>query len=230
MKRIRYLILIFFLFCSSERVFAQSEEEAPDVTTEEEAPVIRNISEAHWQKIKKDKGFIYTKPKPKKQQKKWNMDWLYALSPILRGFLYLLLALGIVFILYHILKNSEFRYLRGGAKREKWVEGYDMELEGEEDWEQALNQSILQRNFRLSIRILYRQTLHLLDKRNLIQYKNDKTNWEYVALLRSTGYGERFTQLTKYFEYVWYGHFVLDDKTFDHIMKSYREFQKELSS
>jgi len=225
-------ILIFFLISIGNLVFAWQENNPSDEdytnTQEEEVITLRVIPDEHWQKIKADKGFIYSKPKPPKPKRQIDMGWLKALSPVLKVLLYILVALSIVVILFSILRNSEFTFLGKRKKKKVLQEGDVEDFQFIEDWEKALDGAIAQKNFRLGIRILYLQTLHLLDQHQKIQYKQDKTNWEYVSQLSTTPYGNDFTQLTKYFDYVWYGHFIIEEKGFQSLKNSFREFQKEL--
>lgn len=200
--------------------------------SQEEVVQLREIPTTHWDKIRKDKGFIYSKPKlkPIKQKKNWDLSWLKALSPFLKILLYVLVAICIGVILYSILRNSEFNYFKKAKKKEPLVHGEEEDLPTDRDWERALNDALAKGNYRLAVRLLYLQTLHLLDQQQLIFYKQDKTNWEYVNQLRTTPFSDRFIQLTKYFDYVWYGHFVIDEKEFKHLNEIFRSFQKEVDS
>lgn len=203
-------------------------EDSLSNTQEEEVVQLREITAAHWNKIQHDKGFIYSKPKPPKVVKQINMGWLKAISPIVKILLYVLVALCIGVILYSLLRNSEFNYFRKERKKESFVQGEEEDLPSFQDWEKAMEDAIAKKNFRLAVRLLYLQTLHILDQQQLIFYKQDKTNWDYVYQLKTTPYSERFTQLTKYFDYVWYGHFVIDEQGFKQLNETFRTFQKEV--
>lgn len=207
-------------------------EDSVNTESQEEVVQLREIPSTHWDKIRHDKGFIYTKPKTKpiKQPKNLDLRWLKALSPFLKILLYVLVVVCIAVILYSILRNSEFNYFKKGNKKAEFVHGEEEDLPTDHDWERALNDALAKGNYRLAVRLLYLQTLHRLDQQKLIFYKQDKTNWEYVYQLKGTPYSERFTQLTKYFDYVWYGHFIIDEKEFKHLNEIFRSFQKEVYS
>jgi len=60
-------------------------------------------------------------------------------------------------------------------------------------------------NYRLAVRLGYLQVLKELTDRSLIQWQPDKTNHHYVLEMARTTQHEAFAELTRQFEYVWYG-------------------------
>ncbi|OIN57719.1 DUF4129 domain-containing protein [Arsenicibacter rosenii] len=88
------------------------------------------------------------------------------------------------------------------------------------NFEQAIDEAVQRRNFRLAIRLLYLQTLKQLTDKRLIDWKPDKTNRQYLVELIHTPLHQDFDRLTTRFEYVWYGDFPVDEQ-------SYRQFASD---
>ena len=64
-------------------------------------------------------------------------------------------------------------------------------------------------NYRLALRLGYLQLLKLLSDQNLIRWQPDKTNHAYLAELPGEHLRAPFRELTRQFEYVWYGELPL---------------------
>jgi len=82
--------------------------------------------------------------------------------------------------------------------------------------------------YRLAVRLWYLRLLKELSNREIIQYKQDKTNLDYLMQVYNTGYYSRFFRLTRHFEYSWYGHFEVDRLTYDRIASEFLQFENEI--
>lgn len=96
-------------------------------------------------------------------------------------------------------------------------------------YESKIREAIQQNQFRLAVRLLYLQTLMRLAHKNLIQFKQDKTNSQYLAQLYNTAYYKDFFSLTRHFEYTWYGQFPLSETVFRQLQKDFETFNRELA-
>ncbi len=90
----------------------------------------------------------------------------------------------------------------------------------------AVDEAVNERNFRLAVRLLYLQTLKHLTDAGRIEYKPDKTNRQYVYELATSPFETNFEELTRQFEFVWYGDFSVDDRRFGEIRRQFREFNQ----
>lgn len=97
------------------------------------------------------------------------------------------------------------------------------------NFDAAVDEAVNQRNFRLAVRLLYLQTLKRLTDSGLIDYKPDKTNRQYVYELAKFSVQADFDQLTRQFEFVWYGDFPVDEARFQQIRQHFRAFGQTLS-
>ncbi|MCE7054325.1 DUF4129 domain-containing protein [Algoriphagus sp. AGSA1] len=69
-------------------------------------------------------------------------------------------------------------------------------------------------DFRLALRYRYLSVLQQLIRRKLIAWKSSKTNFDYQIELRETPFVEPFTEVTRIYNFVWYGHFDLDAEAY----------------
>ncbi len=95
-------------------------------------------------------------------------------------------------------------------------------------YEKSIEEAVQKNNFRLAVRLLYLQALTRLSQKSLIQFKQDRTNSDYLAQLYQTTYYKDFFGLTRSFEYTWYGQFALSKKAFELVQKDFETFNKKL--
>ena len=66
-------------------------------------------------------------------------------------------------------------------------------------------------------------------QKEIIQYKQDRTNFDYLMQVHATPYYSRFFRLTRHFEYSWYGHFEVDHETYLVIAEEFSRFENEIN-
>ena len=84
-------------------------------------------------------------------------------------------------------------------------------------------------NYRLAVRLGYLLTLRHLTERNLIRWQPDKTNHDYLRELAGSPWGPGFQDLTRQFEYVWYGERPLSAAQYPALREDRQEFIRRLS-
>ena len=62
----------------------------------------------------------------------------------------------------------------------------------------------------------------------MIQYKQEKTNLDYLMELSSKTWYTEFFRLTRHFEYSWYGQFDVVEDTYRVIANEFNQFEKKL--
>ena len=97
-------------------------------------------------------------------------------------------------------------------------------------YEGLISEAVANKNFRLATRYHYLQTLQHLSQAGVIQFTADKTNYEYVRELAAKSYQHAFSGLTRNYEYVWYGHFDINDARYAAIRENFREFTQKIKS
>ncbi|HEU4470021.1 MAG TPA: hypothetical protein VFR58_02975, partial [Flavisolibacter sp.] len=96
------------------------------------------------------------------------------------------------------------------------------------DYEKETGRAIQAGNFRLATRLLFLRTLKDLSNAGLIQYRQERTNSDYLLQLSGTSYYKDFFRLTRDFEYSWYGKFDVSDSAFKVIEQDFSQFKNAL--
>ncbi len=140
---------------------------------------------------------------------------------------YVLLAAIAALVIYLLMRAEVLTFL---FPKKAQSGGLDYENVGENiheiNFDAAVDEAITQRNFRLAVRLLYLQTLKHLTDAGQIDYKSDKTNRQYVYELAISPFQSDFENLTRQFEFVWYGDFPVDETKFDQLREQFRVFNK----
>ena len=84
-----------------------------------------------------------------------------------------------------------------------------------------------QNNFNLSIRYLYLQTLKSLSEKGFIHFLPDKTNNEYINEIASDQQ-QQLASLTRNYEFVWYGEFLIDKAKYQQLKSEFIDFNKRI--
>jgi hypothetical protein len=128
-------------------------------------------------------------------------------------------------------------YLRGssvGLFRKKNVKvGNEGEDEITEDifainYQKEIDKAGAQGNYRLAIRLMFLRTLRNMSEKNIIRYKQDKTNLDYLLELHSTNYYNNFFRITRNYEYSWYGQFNVSVEAYKTIRSDFDQFDSTL--
>ena len=91
-----------------------------------------------------------------------------------------------------------------------------------------IHEAELKNDFNLSIRYLYLQSLKKLADNELISFSADKTNNLYVRELSGQTYQQEFAFLTRNYEYVWYGKFMVDRTQYQKLKEEFILFNKKV--
>jgi hypothetical protein len=206
------------------------------VNHEDQQPLAtRTIDRKKLAELKKDDDFWYINLVPEKvkrpqgqrpPQKQEDPEWL-------RNLLWVLVVGGFVVLIVWFLLSSgvlQFRKQAPLVAKPEEEEEYTTENLFDIDYENALKRAVAAQNYRLAIRLMYLQTLKELALGNLIQYRQERTNNEYLMQLFPTSYYKDFFRLTRNFEYAWYGQFAVSPSSFDQIQSDFAAFKHRIPS
>jgi hypothetical protein len=87
----------------------------------------------------------------------------------------------------------------------------------EMDFEKLIQEALARKEYRLAIRLLFLHGLKLLADRHHITWEPGKTNHDYLNELTSKELKTGFNELNFYFEYAWYGNFVITDELYNRV-------------
>ncbi|MFN2457912.1 MAG: hypothetical protein ABR502_06915 [Chitinophagaceae bacterium] len=192
----------------------------------------KQIPDTLLNKLRNDDAFWYVNTQPVRQQARvenntpaknlYNQEWFKTAFWII-----------LIFIFAAVL----FWFFRSGKQLFKKLPATDKINESVPlaanifsiDYDSEIKKAISSKDYRLSIRLMYLQTLKQLSENNIIRYKQDLTNSDYVVQLFNTCYYKDFFSLTRSFEYACYGHFSINELAFSKIKNDFSNFNQRLS-
>ena len=203
--------------------------------------VNRSISSDQWHQLTNDKAFDYVYDIEQYQQPKTYEPGIFKkILQALFGFfggsggtalLWLLLIGAICFILWKLFSDKgSFMFSR---TKKKMAEGEIVQEEEDisaTNWDALLQQAVNNNDLRMAVRYSYMRLLQLLQQRQLIQYRIDKTNYEYAAELNNTNYKQPFRQLSRQYEYAWYGDFAITSAAYATYAEQFSNVKKQLGA
>ncbi len=92
----------------------------------------------------------------------------------------------------------------------------------EADLLSPLEQALAAGDYNLAVRLLFLSYLKELILKGRIEWRQDKTNGEYLSELRGTDNFDEFARLTLVFERVWYGKATLSRAQYDQIAQQFK--------
>jgi hypothetical protein len=96
------------------------------------------------------------------------------------------------------------------------------------NYQKEIDKAAAQGNYRLAIRLMFLRTLKEMSEKNIIQYKQDRTNFDYLLQLQPTGYYNNFFRITRDYEYSWYGQFGVNEEAYNIIRNDFDQFDRQL--
>ncbi|MEM0996874.1 MAG: DUF4129 domain-containing protein [Bacteroidota bacterium] len=154
-----------------------------------------------------------------------------ALNGIGKVIIWVLIIAGATLLIVQILRVRFGKLAKKKSDEAEVV--YAGELDAAEDirdleFESLLEKAIREKRFRYAVRLLYLQSLRELHERGLIQWSLEKTNHQYLRELQSGPLRPIFQDVTRLFEYIWYGEFPVDKDHFHAARGSFIRLEQAL--
>lgn len=143
------------------------------------------------------------------------------------GFLIILVLAGLGLAIW-LFSRSEFgSFLKGNTKGAGFnFSDVDEDISGI-DFDGKIRKAVEGRDFRLAVRWLYLKQLFLLHEKNKIAWQPYKTNLDYVnELSASVAIRQPFKDISRIYDYVWYGKYAIDGDRFQKIETEFLQFEK----
>jgi hypothetical protein len=192
---------------------------------------VRAVPDSVVDKMQKQKEFLYAndpaywkEEKPKDDGAFYKFLNTLSRSLFLKGVLYFLLALLIIFILYQVIAVNNFFIFSRSAKRKKVSGEMDEDGVGKDNIDEKIRMAINAGDYRGAIRLMYLNTLQSLNDKQLIRLHAKSTNYDYIQQMKQKKGENEFRLLTRIYEYVWYGEFQPSEQQFEIIHTSFNQF------
>jgi hypothetical protein len=171
-------------------------------------------------------NYVFEKEKDKAKGKDARVNQITPLrdQTWFKTLMWLIIIGGFVYALVSYIGSTNSGLFRRAVKSINDEDQFD-ETENifEINYKERIDRAVRAGNFQLAVRLHFLQMLKTLSGRNVIQYKQDRTNFDYMMQLRSTSYYNDFFRLTRNYEYAWFGNFEVNEEMY-HIIKN--EFEK----
>lgn len=226
------------LWCVSLPVFAQKKDSLQHNTVKDSAAIVaRYPGHASLEKFRSDRDYDYSNdPEPPKNPlEKW-LEWIMRQIDSFFGsksydsfwqYVIILVTVGIVIYLLYKAKVLDF-FLPSNPESNSADYIVGQENIHEINFDDAIQNALSKQDFRLAIRLQYLQILKLLTGRNLIHWKPNLTNQTYIQELEKTRYHSDFAEITRYFEFAWYGDFEISESGFKEMKAFSDSFVKNI--
>ena len=130
------------------------------------------------------------------------------------------------FIIYKLFFTGGLFMVKNKKVSEDLEEAEPEGLSEYSEYDNLIREAEGAKDYNLSTRYLYLQTLKKLADRQLILYAPDKTNYSYVKELADRNYKQDFATLTLSYEYVWYGKFNVSPEHYEQLKNQFNSFNK----
>lgn len=194
----------------------------------------RKIQDSLVKKLQKEDAFwyanaIFKKEKKELEQEKYNTYVPLGQRAWFQTLIWLIIIGGFATFLIIYLTGSNVGLFR---KRNVIITEADDEIISEDifaiNYQKEIDKAASQGNHRLAVRLMYLRLLKNMAERNIIQYKQDKTNLDYLMQLHPTAYYKDFFKVTRNYEYTWYGQFNVDEEAYKIITNDFEQFERSL--
>ncbi len=204
---------------------------------------LRSFSQESIQEYKADSAFDYDKEVSLQEDSTWERIKRWLLQKLLRSLFgdnnesealifYILLAALVVFIILKLANVSISTILRGNPPSRKSDALAFSSLTAqiyEANFDSLVQEALAQARYEQALRLLFLKALQMLSEKKYIQWKEPKTNGEYLRELAThPALQEDFQQLRLWFDYTFYGDFHLDEALFKKVQPLFQAFYQKL--
>ncbi len=153
----------------------------------------------------------------------------FKIGPYWDAFTYIVITIAAILVILKLL-NTNLRGLFFRSSSKGKGPGYELMDENinDIDFERDIEEAVRQKLYRKAIRLYYLKSLKVLSDKHLIDWQIDKTNRDYRRELKNSVIAEPFAELTLLFDYIWYGEFAIDERSFLSAKENFTAFEKRI--
>lgn len=151
-------------------------------------------------------------------------DYWDEIRTVLKGIYtirYLLLGLMIIFFLVLVLRSANLNLFAKGEQ----LDNITMDEINPEhiEWEKEIRKAEQDHNYRLAVRCHFLKGLKILSRKHMIQWRVEKTNYDYLMEIKEEGVNSLFNKLCFEYEAIWYGNFDVDEAKYLSIVADFNQ-------
>jgi hypothetical protein len=209
----------------------QSEEGSGFQPVGQPAPVpVRSLPPAKVNELKNDDDYWYANLERKKQAARRQQESSRGGGGLDSLLWFIILGAFAAAVIWYLASSNIGLFRRESSRIAN--EESDEELTDDIfaiNYEKEIARAVAAGNFRGAIRFWYLRTLKEMSDRNIIAYQHQKTNHDYLNSLYGSAYYKPFFQLTRHFEYTWYGQFALSAEGYQLMQSDFSTFKAGLN-
>lgn len=242
-------ILFFILFLSvSLSVFAQTD--SLTVKKDKSSIVQKKFDAKALEKYKSDKDFDYSENEVAKDptliERVFNwlsrqllrfLEWIFGVKyakgifgTILQAIPYIIVGILLFLLIKFFLKVNSNSIVSNASNKTIVSITKDEALIKNKDLLKLIKQAIDQKNYRLAIRFYYLNILKQLEDNELITWEQQKTNEDYINEISKENIKSSFKNLTRLYDFVWYGNFEIDETKFVKVATNFEAITNLITS
>lgn len=187
---------------------------------------LRKLPDSVMKQLRSDDAFWYADEVFKKKQQKQGEG--FTSHPVFQTLLWVAIIAGFVIFLIMYLSNSNVRLFRKNSNIGGEEDNVDTNDIFAINYQREIDKAVGMSNYRLAVRLMFLRLLKNLSDKNIIQYKQDSTNFDYLLQLQPTVMYPDFFKLTRNYEYSWYGQFDIDKEKFALIKTDFDRFERKI--
>ncbi len=144
--------------------------------------------------------------------------------------IYLLIAFAVLALFYGIYRNE----IKGLFLGDKKIKSIDVKEAVEDihsiDFNKLIEEAVQNKNYRYAIRLNYLRLLKVLSDKQIINWKPEKTNREYLKEIKQHSLTKSVSVVTNDFENIWYGGFEIDQDNYSYLIARYNDVNSLLEN
>jgi hypothetical protein len=192
---------------------------------------LRRVDSAAIQAYLADEQFWYAnysfaKPEPVKQ-KEYRRSLVD--HPGFETIMWIVVIAGFITFLFIFLTNNNVKLFRSSATIRDAETDANFDDIFSVNYQLEIGKAVASGKMNFAVRLLYLRLLSKLAERNIIEYKQDRTNMDYLTQLHKSRYYRDYFRLTRHYEYAWYGQFPVDREKFELIRNEFENFERNLN-
>ncbi|MCF8296204.1 MAG: hypothetical protein K9J13_01545 [Saprospiraceae bacterium] len=192
------------------------------------------LNKQAWEKSTKNINYIEDYKEIEKKESTPNINYTPpSTSGVSEIFTYIAVIIVLGFLIFFV-----FRLVQGGnMQMNRRIRSSKIAIESnldedisKVDLEYLLKKARDEKNYKLALRINFLMIVKTLSLKNLIIWRIDKTNGDYLYELADKKEWFEFAGITLTFEKVWYGDTEINEKDYSYLSKNFESFNLKLNN
>lgn len=147
------------------------------------------------------------------------------LALLIKALPYLILIAVLTFIIWLFIKIDTGGTPLLARSGSNVILSSEQEILEREDIRELIQQAVAANNYRLAVRYYYLLALQQLKDKDVIDWQVQKTNHDYVYEIKNNDVRQQFVKVTRIYDFIWYGSFVVDTAAFAKAEKEFKKLQ-----